>query len=371
MKLLTQGQLNEWLDRVATSYTLVAPVNAQGKLLYRPVRTHDEIEWGFQRTAMSPKGWLFPATEPILTIEQGTETRLEDAPAPAPTVLFGVRPCDARGALAIDALFLDKPPADGQYARHREATTLIGLACPQMWDTCFCTVVGGAPDSTEGLDILLTTVPGGDGARYSPVGSPLPRGKDQGSPSGANGIPLRRGEYAVQVLSEKGGRLAAEMPGEEKPVALPKPRLSEGLPTLQPSTEWKQRFNDALWKEVTDRCLACRACTFVCPTCRCFDVRDELTILKPGLKEFTRLRAWDTCTASMYRRAAGGHNPRDTQEKKLRNRFYCKFVYYPDDFGPMGCVGCGRCIDACPARIDILEVIAKVEQMTQKAQIQS
>jgi sulfhydrogenase subunit beta (sulfur reductase) len=334
MKLLTQGQLNEWLDRIATSYSLVAPVNTEGKLLYRPVRTHDEIEWGFQRTDMSPKEWLFPATEPILTVEQGTETRLEDAPAPVPTVLFGVRPCDARGALAIDALFLDKPPADGQYARHRESATLIGLACPQMWDTCFCTVVGGAPDSTEGLDILLTELQGKDGA-----------------------------EYAAQVLSEKGGRLAADMPGNEKPAALPEPRLSEGLPTLQSSAEWKQRFNDALWKQVTDRCLACRACTFVCPTCRCFDVRDEVVSRQPGRQVVQRLRAWDACTAEPYRRIAGGHNPRPNPHSRLRNRFYCKFVYYPDDFGPLGCVGCGRCIDACPVNIDILEVIGRVEQL--------
>jgi ferredoxin len=65
-----------------------------------------------------------------------------------------------------------------------------------------------------------------------------------------------------------------------------------------------------------------------------------------------------------YRRIAGGHNPRPTQSPRLRNRFYCKFLYYPEDFGPLGCVGCGRCIDACPVGIDILEVIADVEQMT-------
>ena len=336
MKVLTQAQLDDWLDTLAEKLTLVAPVKVQDKLFYKQVkggngeRPSSAIAWGFERTDMSPKTWLFPATEPILTIEQGDEVKIDDVPAPEPTVVFGVRPCDARGTLAIDALFLDKDPSDGQYARHREATTLIGLACPQMWASCFCTVVGGAPDSTEGLDMLLSEIDDG---------------------------------YVVQVVSEKGAKLAAGMPGQDQDVELPAPKLAEGLPTLRPSAEWKTKFDDVFWQRVSDRCLSCRTCTFVCPTCRCFDVRDEVVSRQPGRQVFERLRAWDACTSSAYRRIAGGHNPRATLQLRLRNRFYCKFMYYPDDFGPLGCVGCGRCIDACPVNIDILEVIAGVETL--------
>lgn len=330
MKLLNQTQLNEWLDSLAEELTLVAPVDLEGKLLYREVGGSNEIAWGFERTDMSPKTWLFPATEPILSVEQGAETLINSMPDPVPTVVFGLRPCDARGVLAVDALFLDKEPSDGRYASHRQATTLVGLACPQMWDSCFCTVVGGAPNSTEGLDILLTEVDDG---------------------------------YAVQVLSEKGANLAANMSGEDKDVTLPKPKLAEGLPTLRPNDEWPAIFEEVFWQRLGDRCLGCRTCTFVCPACRCFDVRDEVVSFWPGGRVIHRLRAWDACTISNYRRIAGGHNPRPTQASRLRNRFYCKFMYYPQDFGPLGCVGCGRCIDACPVDIDILEVITAVEQM--------
>ena len=168
MKVLTQAQLNKWLHSLSQELDLIAPVQIDDKLVYRKLEPGDSpaerIAWGFERTAMSPKTWLFPATEPILTVDQGTETTLHTAALPAPKVVFGVRPCDARGALAIDALFLNKDPADGQYARHRQATTLVGLACPQMWETCFCTAVGGAPNSTEGLDILLTEFKGASAA---------------------------------------------------------------------------------------------------------------------------------------------------------------------------------------------------------------
>ena len=114
MKVLTQAQLNAWLDDLAREARVVAPVDVNGKLLYRAVSGNGDeppssrVAWGFERTAMSPKTWLFPATEPILTIEQGESVSLRETPEPAPTVVFGVRPCDARGALAIDALFLDK-----------------------------------------------------------------------------------------------------------------------------------------------------------------------------------------------------------------------------------------------------------------------
>jgi len=340
MKVLTQAQLNAWLDDLAQKVNLVAPVDVEGKVLYRKVGggsggASSSIAWGFERTDMSPKTWLFPATEPILFVEQGEQTAIHDAPAPPPTVLFGLRPCDARGALAVDALFLDTEPRDGQYERHRETTTLIGLACPQMWESCFCTVVGGAPNSTDGLDVLLTE--------------------------------LEDGAYAVQVLTEKGQQLAAGMPGDERDVTLPDPVLADGLPTLHDSAVWKERFDDIFWRTIGDRCLGCRVCTFVCPTCRCFDVRDEVVSRAPGRQVFERLRAWDACTVSAYRRIAGGHNPRPTQLMRLRNRFYCKFVYYPDDFGPLGCVGCGRCIDACPVGIDILEVVAAIDAMAEPA----
>jgi ferredoxin len=336
MKHVTQEQLNSWLDALAQEVDLIAPTTVQGKRFYRPVAGSGEIAWDTERTDMSPKTWLLPATESILEIKQGNETHLNEPPAPTPKVIFGVRPCDARGALAIDALFLDTDPADGRYQRHRDATTLIGLACPQQWETCFCTVVGGAPDGTEGLDVLLTEIEDG------PAGSPA---------------------YAVQVLTDKGAAVTATLSGQEAEITLPEPRLRDDLPTLRPSDQWRDLFQDAYWQRVSERCLSCRTCTFVCPTCRCFDVRDEVAARRPGEQVYERLRAWDACTSAAYRRIAGGHNPRPTQEHRLRNRFYCKFMYYPQDFGPLGCVGCGRCIEACPVDIDILEVIETVEAL--------
>lgn len=337
MKVTSRTELNTWLEKTISNTHVIAPVNQEGKLVYKEVSRTDQIAWKFQRTDMSPKTWFFPMSEAILNIEQGVQTRLSTPSAPEKKVLFAVRPCDARSVLALDALFLEKEPIDSQYARHRESVTLIGLSCPEMGPSCFCTVVGGAPNNKDGLDILLTEF---------------------------------QEDYAVEIITDKGKHLFAGLAVSEKEIILEKPIVIENLPILRKSEEWKVLFNDLYWKQLSESCISCRICSFVCPACRCYDVRDELVSIKPNTKHFERLRAWDACTASGYRRIAGGHNPRDTQEKRLRNRFFCKFMYYPEDFGPMGCVGCGRCIDACPAGINILEVIENVDLLLERETVQ-
>ncbi len=333
MKVTTQAKLNEWLTGLAKKTRLIAPVKTQGKYVYKQVQNAGEVGWDFIRTEMPPKTWLYPMSETILTIEQGNKTKLKQPVDPEQTILFGVRPCDARSFGVLDALFLTKLPAEPLYGKHRQALTIIGYSCPQMWDSCFCTVVGGAPDSSEGFDVMITKV-------------------DEG--------------IAVQTITDRGKTLAGSLEFEEKSIELPKPKIKREVPTLQKTEVWGKLFAETLWEEMSNTCISCRVCSFVCPTCRCYDVRDEMNVMKPGYKEFIRLRAWDTCTAAAYRRAAGGHNPRDTREKRLRNRFYCKLMYYPDVFGALGCVGCGRCIDSCPAGIDILEVIRKVDELSVK-----
>jgi ferredoxin len=115
---------------------------------------------------------------------------------------------------------------------------------------------------------------------------------------------------------------------------------------------------------MSERCLSCRACTYVCPTCRCFIIRDEVlpfTQGKPAAGAFERIRCWDSCEGENYRRIAGGHRQRAEKSERLRNRFFCKFYYYPEQYGlgqASACTGCGRCVDICPVNVDITEVLA-------------
>jgi ferredoxin len=266
----------------------------------------------------------------ILRVEQqGKQVEMEEHLPQERRVLFGIRPCDAHGLSVIDALFLEEDPVDRIYQHHRERTVLVGLACPEMWEGCFCTSMGGGPDDPTHLDVLLWEVDGG---------------------------------YGIQGLTEKGTALLAKLTAEERS-AEPAPPVEDGeaVPTVSPR-EWRSLFKDKIWRRHGERCLSCRICTYVCPTCRCFDVTDRTNEMRPGVTRIERIRVWDACTSTNYRRVAGGHNPRATKPDRLRNRFLCKFCYYPEDFGPTGCVGCGRCIVSCPVDIDITEVMEEVAE---------
>ena len=328
MKATTKEQVAKWLDALADGHALIAPRLVDGELLYRPVASSDEIVFEFERLTLSPKTWLFPDTQVILEVEKrGKDVRLVEPTLERDQVLFGVRPCDARGLRALDALLLDRPPPDVYYAERRQRTTLIGLACRQLWDDCFCTSMGSGPADAGDVDLML----------YA----------DEGS-------------YLIQAVTNKGAELMDGLDAKETERAAPVSDSSgDRFPVLPPG-DWGALFDNVYWQRLAERCLSCHACTYVCPTCRCFDIRDDTVAAGAGYAHIRRLRAWDSCLASAYRRIAGGHNPRPAKAQRLRNRYYCKFVYSPQEFGTVACVGCGRCIAACPVGIDIAEMLSDV-----------
>ncbi len=333
MKFLSQADLSAILDNLAQESNLVAPTRDEGVLRYRQVGTTSEIAWKFSRPALSIKEVFFPATEALLHIHiNGQELQLTETLPEGEVVIFGVRPCDARGMKILDEMFLMEP-SDPYYAKRRENTTLIGLACREMGETCFCTSVGGFPDDPQDMDIMLTETDGG---------------------------------YLAQIVTEKGNQLLSDrlkpVTGEVVvPPIIDRRDLSK-IPSPQ-TISWSARFTDAYWERLAERCLSCRICGYVCPTCRCFIVRDEALTGGDGKSEYERIRCWDTCTSPSYRRIAGGHNPRASTSQRLRNRFMCKFHYYAEQYGPMACTGCGRCIEMCPVNIDIGEVLADMAEV--------
>ncbi len=332
MSTISREALSNWLDSLAQEQTLVAPKDVSGVLLYRPVQSSAEVVWDYVRPVMSIKEAFFPSTERLLTIEKNGQTvKLSEFRTADEQILFGGRPCDARGMLALDALFIETEPVDSYYARRRENTTIIGLACTEMADTCFCTSTGGAPDDSTGMDVMVYQVEGG---------------------------------YQVRALTEKGERIWKAEGGRRKAEWSENAARRTPHFALPEKDSWPAQFDDSFWEEMSERCLSCRICAYVCPTCRCFDVRDEALYGNNGANQFERIRCWDSCTGTAYRSIAGGHNPRAAKGERLRNRFFCKFYYYPEQYGPTACTGCGRCIESCPVNIDITEVIQHLTEVS-------
>lgn len=329
-RYVSYQQLNRWLDNLAVQTALIAPRDVSGIVLYRHVTSADEIIFDYTKPVLSIKDAFFPPTESLFLIEQSPgDVKIKVPPKPVEQVVFGVRPCDASGLYVLDTLFITCEPTDTYYARRRENSTLIGIACREMESTCFCTMMGGSSDDARYLDLMLTEVDGG---------------------------------YHVEVITHKGKDLLNRIDLEEDTYSTKK-RREEQYPVYKmsyPQVEsWPDQFSDHFWEEMAERCLSCRACAYVCPTCRCFDVRDE-TIPTQEENMFERVRCWDSCTGEAYRRIAGGHNPRPVKGQRLRNRFYCKFYYLPLQYGPSACTGCGRCIDVCPVGVDIIEAIQHI-----------
>jgi ferredoxin len=329
MMYISRVNLAKFLDTLVEENSLVAPRNVDGVLLYQPVDQSDQIVWDFARPVMSVKDVFFPSTERLLTVEinKGSFKLQENIPG-GRTVVFGVRPCDARGMEVLDALFLETEPVDTYYAARRQNTTMIGLACKEMGETCFCTSVGGAPDDKTGMDVMLTE--SGEG-------------------------------YIVEPLTDKGDSLVSSLSLEEAPGGQTHPASAQPIP-VPPLETWPSFFNADYWETVSERCISCRICSYVCPTCRCFDVRDEELPAANGHTRSERIRCWDSCAGNVYRRIAGGHNPREAKADRSRNRMFCKFYYYSKQYGPTACTGCGRCIDACPVNIDVTEILGHLAE---------
>lgn len=335
MNTISRSELSTILDRLASEAKLIAPTDVEGVILYKPVATSDQIAWDFTRPVLPIKDAFFPATERLLTIEKiGQEITISEYLSETARVIFGVRPCDARGVKTLETLFIDTPPIDPYFAHRRANTTLIGLSCQEMGETCFCTSMGGSPDDPQDMDIMLTQAEDG---------------------------------YSVQIITKKGQALLADRLSQDRGSRLSPQITPSRNPISVPALEkidWPGHFHEAYWDRIAERCLSCRLCAYICPTCRCFTVRDAAVPGDNGNQVYERIRCWDACTGEAYRKIAGGHNPRQAKGQRLRNRIYCKFDYYPKQYGPMACTGCGRCVEMCPVNIDITEILRDLTEVT-------
>ncbi len=334
---LAPGELAKWVETLLREgKRVIAPVEENGIRCFRPIDAAAQVCLAPGKTRWSPKECLFPRTEALFSYRaQGDQVTLDGARAePAEQVLLGVRPCDVAGLLRLDAVFL-KGEADALYAGRRDRSAIVSLACQEAEPECFCTAVGGGPAAGEGSDLQLMAVGGG---------------------------------WLVVPLTPKGGALAAAF-RDRAPAptaaewAEARARAQRVESTLRQSPvarEWaavlEASFDLPLWEALGQRCLGCSICTYVCPSCSCFDVQDSGSAWCGE-----RCRSWDSCTFALFTRHASGHNPRPTQASRYRQRVLHKFAYFPLlNEGQFMCVGCGRCVKLCPVGLNIQEAVQRV-----------
>ena len=329
-------KVQDLFAKIAESAKLYLPVdNADGTASFG--EWSEGVQWSSAlNTTKSPKDFFFPQTEDLMRFKtEGKNIEVIDVRGECEDfVVFGVRACDAKSFEILDRVFLTEP-RDSFYAMKRESGIIVTVACTRPAETCFCGAFG-----------INAAEPAGDVSAWKTE----------------DALYMQANTEKGQKLVEKLGDLLVEDCGcaveeQKKSIA----RIMDKLPLKDLSTEsfgggkTKELFDDPAWDELSSTCLGCGTCTFVCPTCQCYDIKDFNT--GNGV---IRYRCWDSCMYSEFTKMAHGNN-RLTQKERFRQRFMHKLVYYPENNdGLFSCVGCGRCLAKCPISMNIVKVMKKI-----------
>ena len=251
------------------------------------------------------------------------------SPPPADELLIiGARPCDAAALQALDKVF-QWDYDDLPYRDRRERTTVVSFACSEPGPHCFCSSLGGSPQDSRGSDVLI--------------------------------FRSDNGQVLIQVYTARGEKLIERLADQIQPaptdVELPAAAELEKKFDPQEVKAWlDENFESDFWAENSLKCLGCGACSYLCPTCHCFDIVDE-----SSWNRGQRRRNWDCCSFSLFTLHASGHNPRPDRRARVRQRIMHKFKYFPERFGQVACVGCGRCLKNCAVGQSLLASLADIQ----------
>ena len=335
MYKIAKENLSALFREISKTQELYLPIKTAGQVNFGAWTEDCEVDIDTLKSVKSPKDAFFPQSENLYTCTT-EDKKIKITPEELKSqdfVVFGMKGCDVQGVEVLDKVFLSNP-VDSFYQARRNHGTIVAMACSEPEDSCFCKVFGIDCANPQGIaDVAVWNTP--DYLYWNAL--------------------TPKGEKLTAVVSE----LLTE--SDETAVNSLKDDIHsivEKLPYMDLSLDgWggdalDEKFNSPIWEELYKPCLACGTCTFVCPTCQCYDIRDYDT--GHGVQ---RYRCWDSCMYSDFTMMAHGNN-RTSQMQRYRQRFMHKLVYYPaNNDGMFSCVGCGRCVDKCPSSLNIVKVI--------------
>jgi len=332
LKGILRTKIPQALDALSSGAQVLAPMKINGVSRFACWGQQGELVLGASNTLIPPKDAVFGQTEKMYKYQMGQEAvTIEEIPQDGPQlVVFGIRPCDVRSIQALDQVFLTKGFVDQIYKTKRDRSVLVALGCSQPQQTCFCSSMGINPLDADGADVMMWE--SGD-------------------------------TYSLEARTDKGKDLLAKLEPFLTDVnnsSPPSPKFSLEFSMEGVTEKLQKMFEHSIWDKWYRKCLGCGICTYVCPTCHCFDIQEKN--IKDG--QGYKFRCWDSCMFPEYSLMAGGHNPRDSKKPRIRNRFLHKLRYFPERYGMLLCTGCGRCLRECPVNMDITRFIREVREVT-------
>jgi sulfhydrogenase subunit beta (sulfur reductase) len=335
MRKIALDRLDSLFSAISAANTLYLPVDTKAGAKFEKwtdgVKLSDALN-----TVRSAKDFFFPQTENLMDFKmEGKNIEIIDTRSECEDfVLFGVRACDVKSFEVLDRVFLAEP-VDTYYKNRREHGVIMSLACTRPVETCFCGTFGIDAAAPEGDIVCHKT----EDALY--LDAKTEKGKKLLT--------------ALESVTEEADAAPVEAQKEQTRARLAKLPLAKLTTGDFGSGKTSEFFDAPEWKELSQACLGCGTCTFVCPTCQCYDIKDFNT--GHGVKRF---RCWDSCMYSEFTKMSAGQ-PRLTQLERFRQRFMHKLVYYPsNNDGLFSCVGCGRCLAKCPIQMNIVKVMKKL-----------
>lgn len=335
MRKISLNELDKLFAAISVASTLYLPIDTAAGAKFEKWESGKTLSKNLN-TVRSAKDFFFPQTENLMDFQmEGKNIEIIDTRKECENfVLFGVRACDVKSFEILDRVFLAEP-VDSYYKNRREHGVVMSLACNKPVETCFCGTFGIDASSPEGDVVCWQT----EDALYMEAKT-------------AKGAKLLE---SLTDVTEETDSTAAE--AQQKLIAqrLKKLPLSKLSADAFGDGKTSEFFDAPEWKELSESCLGCGTCTFICPTCQCYDIKDFNT--GHGVKRF---RCWDSCMYSEFTKMSAGQ-PRLTQMERFRQRFMHKLVYYPtNNDGLFSCVGCGRCMAKCPIQMNIVKVMKKL-----------
>jgi len=347
MYLIKKEKVLTIAEELSKKYDVFGPVveEASKQVFFDRVDDVNKLDLNAPIPSLPPKHVVYPQMEKIMSYKYDRKAKKVEIDSnfdKSSKALFGLKSCDLAGLQCLDRFFMGQEYVDEVYLEHRKRMFIVSNTCTVPSKDCFCVCTDSGPSAKEGFDLNLTEL----------------------------------GEYyLVETGSEKGRELAEALSlekADEKFITEKKEVVDKSISLFEDvatdNKAWISRamnrattgfMNEEVWEFIGNQCFECGACSFVCPSCSCFNIED--VNLENGSTE--RLRTWDSCLFEGYTRMAGDHNPRKPVEDRRNKRFFCKLSYpQSKKYLRPGCVGCGRCIWVCPGDIGLPNVVTYVRR---------